>query len=143
SLNFVLPYLSRVPNSLIRAELIADIAQKMDVNAGIVKDAFQKAAMTQRESIQAPAAAGARIPSAEGMLVRLLLEDEQARQRIPVLLERTDLVEEMECAPIVAGLLGMISAGENPDLTALSDRLGQPEQRLLAELAFNKEARPV
>src|SRR5207237_1104168 len=50
SLNFVLPYLSRVPNALIRSEQIADIAQKMDVNTGVVRDAFQKAAKAQRES---------------------------------------------------------------------------------------------
>jgi DNA primase len=143
SLNFVLPYLSRVPNALIRSELIADIAQKMDVNSGIIRDAFQKAAMSQQQAIQQPAVTVSRIPSAEAMLIRLLLEDEQARQRIPALLEPGDLVEEMECAPIVAGLLGMISAGQDPDLTALSDRLEQPEQRLLAELAFGKEARPV
>jgi len=143
SLNFVLPYLSKVPNSLIRSELMADIAQKIDVNSGVIREAFQKAAMSQREAIQAPAVSLAKIPAAEAMLIRLLLEDAAAREEIHSLLERSDLVEEMECGAIVSGLLGMIAAGVEPDLTALADRLTEPQQRLLAELAFSKDARPV
>ena len=54
-----------------------------------------------------------------------------------------DLVEEMEYASIVSGLLSMVAAGAEIDLAGLSDRLAEREQRLLAELAFNKDARPV
>jgi DNA primase len=143
SLNFVLPYLARVPNALIRGELIADIAQKIDVQSGVVWEAFRKAGMAQKEVIQEPAGGLSRIPAAEAMLIRLLLEDETARREVPALLERSDLVEEMDCAPIVSGLLAMLAAGQAPDMTALADRLTEPQQRVLAELAFHKEARPV
>lgn len=143
SLNFILTYLSKVPNALIRSELMSDIAQKLDIHSGVIRDAFQKAAMSQQQSLREPTAPLGKIPSAEAMLIRLLLEDEAARQEVPTLLERNDLVEEMECAPIVSGLLGMIGAGMEPDLTALADRLTEAQQRTLAELAFGKEARPV
>jgi len=143
SLNFILPYLSRVPNALIRSELMANIAQKMDVNSGVIRDAFQKAASSQQSSVQQPVDRATKVPTAEAMLIRLLLEDEAARQELPALLERGDLVEEMECREIVSGLLGMIAAGVEPDLTALSDRLPESQQRILAEVAFKKEERPV
>ncbi|HEY7680167.1 MAG TPA: DNA primase [Terriglobia bacterium] len=143
ALNFVLPYLSRVPNALIRSELIADISQKMSIQSGVVGEAFQKAAMSQQRAIQGAPGGGTRVPSAEAMLIRLLLEDEQARNEVPVLLERGELVEEMECAPIVSGLLGMIASGVDADLTALADRLPESQRRFLAEVAFDKEARPV
>jgi DNA primase len=142
-LNFALPYLSKVPNPLIRSELIADISQKMDISSPLIWEAFQKAAMSQRETITEPQGGVSRVPSAEAMLIRLLLEDEKARQEIPMLLQQGDLVEEMECAPIISGLLGMIAAGLDADLTALADRLPESQQRFLAELAFDKEARPV
>ena len=143
SLNFVLPYLSKVPNTLIRSELMADIAQKMDVHSGIIREAFQKAAMSQQPAIQEPARGLTKIPSAEAMLIRLLIEDETAREEISALLERNDLVEEMECGPIVSGLLAMFAAGAEADLTALADRLPEAQQRTLAEIAFSKEPRPV
>jgi DNA primase len=143
ALNFILPYLSRVPNALIRSELMADIAQKLDVNSGVIREAFQKATASRQSSVQPPAERRSRIPAAEAMLIRLLLEDEAARQQIPALLERSDLVEEMACKEIVSGLLGMIAADAEPDLTALADRLPETQQRILAEVAFESQDRPV
>jgi DNA primase len=143
TVNFILPYLSKVPNTLIRSELMADISQKLDVQSGVIREAFQRAVMAQQPAIQKPAVIESKVPSAEAMIIRLLLEDEAARQEIPALLEEGDLVDEMECAAIVAGLLGMIASGAEPDLTALADRLDAAQQRVLAEVAFNKEARPV
>ncbi len=142
-LNFLLPYLSKVPNALIRSELLADIAQKMEVQTGAVWEVFRKAGMGQRATVQEPPGGLPRVPSAEAMLIRLLLEDEQARAEVAALLTDEDLFEEMECAAIVSGLLSMVESGRAIDLAGLSDRLAEREQRLLAELAFNREARPV
>jgi DNA primase len=143
ALNFILPYLSRVPNALMRTELMADITQKMDVRASVIREAFQKAAMNRQQAVQEPATVASKVPPAEAMLIRLLLEEEAAREEIPALVDRSDLVEEMECAAIVSGLLGMILGGGAADLTALSDRLSPEQQRILAEVAFSREARPV
>jgi hypothetical protein len=115
----------------------------MDIDSGIVRDTFQKAVMSRQLAIQEAVSRATRIPSAEGMLIRLMLEDQAAREEIPELLQRGDLVEEMECREIVSGLLGMIAAGMEPDLTALSDRLPEAQQRVLAEVAFLEDARPV
>ena len=142
-LNFLLPYLSKVPNALIRSELLADIAQKMEVQTGAVWEVFRKAGMGQRATVQEPPGGLVRVPAAEAMLIRLLLEDEQAREEVAALLTGEDLVEEMECAAIVSSLLSMAESGRTIDLAGLSDRLAGREQRLLAELAFNREARPV
>jgi hypothetical protein len=49
----------------------------------------------------------------------------------------------MECAAIISSLLSMVESGRTIDLAGLADRLAEREQRLLAELAFNREARPV
>ena len=143
SLNFILPYLSRVPNALIRSELGADIAQKMDIDSGVIREAFEKAAMAQQPTVHPPTDRFSKIPAAEAMLIRLMLEDQAACHEIRALLEQGDFVEEMECREIVSGLMGMTAAGAEPDLTALSDRLDEAQQRVLAEVAFLKEARPV
>ena len=141
-LNFVLPFVAKVPNKLIRAELVADIAQKMDVHPGIVWDTFREAAVARRESFQLPRAA-ARIPSAEAMLIRLLLDSEESRQEVVPVLRQKDLLSEFEAEKIVSPLVGMIEGGGAPDMAALADRLEEAQQRLLAEVVFDKEARPV
>jgi hypothetical protein len=115
----------------------------MEVQPGVVLEAFQKAGRTRQEAIQGPPGGLARVPAAEAMLIRLLLEDAQAREEIAARLQSEGLVSDMECAAIISGILTMRSAEIELDLSALSDRLPAEEQRVLAEIAFNKESRPV
>lgn len=142
AINFVLPYIAMVPNKLMRAELATDIAQRMDVSPGLVWETFQKAATQRRERVEAPAGAS-RIPGAEAMLIRLLLDQEEARKQVASLLEDRQLLEELECRVIITTLLGMLEEKTPPDVTSLADRLDEGQQRLLAEVLFDKEARPV
>ena len=141
-LNFLLPFVAKVPSKLIRAELVADIAQKIDVSPGIILDSFRDAAVTRRESFQVPKSA-VQLPSAEAMLIRLLLDSEESRQEVVSMLRQKDLISEFEAGSIVNVLLGMIEGGSAPDMASLADRLGEEQQRLLAEIVFDKEARPV
>jgi DNA primase len=141
-LNFVLPFVAKVPNKLIRAELIADIAQKMDVSAGIIGESFRKAALGRRESLEVTTEMG-RLPSWEAMLIRLLLDSDEARQELGPLLEEKGLLSELEGGTIISTLLGMIAGGSIPDMASLADRLDESQQRILAQVVFDKEARPV
>ena len=160
-MNFVLPYLSKVPNTLIRAELMADIAQKLDVNQGVIGDSFQKATMGRREALpltggpeggRPSATSGSvakvgvlseRLPAAEAMLIRLLLESEESRVQVLEQLHEQELVSEMEGATIIAELVASRGAGEPLDYVLLSERLDPARQRMLAEITFDPEARPV
>ncbi|MGH9662609.1 MAG: toprim domain-containing protein, partial [Bryobacteraceae bacterium] len=142
ALNFVLPFVARVPNKLMRAEFAADIAQKMDVSTGLVWEAFRKAALDRREVVAVPLAAS-RLPNAEAMLICLLLDSEGACQEIGNLLKEKELLEELESRTILSTLLGMVAAGSTPDVASLADRLEESQQRLLAGVVFDNEAKPV
>ncbi|MBI4460547.1 MAG: DNA primase, partial [Acidobacteria bacterium] len=142
ALNFVLPFVGKVPNKLIRAELAADIAQKMEVSAQLVAESFRKAATDRRETMTAPQGTQG-IPPAEAMLIRLLLDSPQARRQIAPALESKHLLEELEFKGLVVPLLNMIAEGYEPDIVNLAERLGESEQRVLATVVFDKEARPV
>jgi DNA primase len=159
AVNFVLPYLSKVPNALIRSELMADVAQKLDVNPSVIGDMFQKATQglrnTARSDMSAPSRFGSpvegkyspvpsrpRLPTAEAMLIRLLLEDAEARQQVLEQLHADDLVSEMEGAPIVAELVRLLDSGEPLDVPSLSEKLQPAMQRALAEVAFEADGRP-
>jgi DNA primase len=162
AVNFVLPYLSKVPNALIRSELMADIAQKLEVSQSIIGDTFMKATMGRREAI-APTPSGApmgspvgaapsrtmaapaipRLPAAEAMLIRLLLDDAETRADVIEQLHSQDLVAEMDAAPVISELVRLHDAGETVDVVALSEKLPPPMQRALAEVTMDGEARPV
>ncbi|MBI4442777.1 MAG: DNA primase [Acidobacteria bacterium] len=141
-LNFVLPFVAKVPNKLIRAEIVADISQKMDVSSGIVSEAFRRAGLERKSSLEAPPGVTP-IPKAEAMLIRLLLDNEEARPEITSLLETKNLLPELELGKIVSALLALLGSGSVTDVTSLADRLEENEQRLLAAVLFDKEARPV
>ena len=141
-INFVLPYLAKVPNKLVRAELVNDISQKLEVSAGIILDSFRTAGLDRRESVKPPVDLG-RIPAAEAMLIRLFLDSEEAAREFGPLLEEKELVGELALSPIIATIVGMVSAGTVPDMASLSDRLDEDQQKVLARIVFDKEARPV
>jgi DNA primase len=142
ALNFVLPYVASVPNQLIRSELAADIVQKLDVNASVVREAFQKAAVERRRKVEAPSATSS-VPTAEAMLIRLLLDNGDSQQKIAKLLNDRGLLDMLEARTLVSTLLGMLAAGEPADVTSLADRLNGDEQRVLAEIVFDKGGKPV
>ncbi len=141
-INFVLPFLAKVPNRLIRSELLADIAQKMDVNPGIILDSFRKAGLERKETANVPQQALA-IPPGEAMLVRILIENEEACANLGSVLEERCLMDELELKGIVSTILGMYDSGSQPDMAALTDRLDEAQQRILAQIVFDKDARPV
>jgi DNA primase len=142
AMNFVLPYLAKVPNQLIRSELVADIAQKLDVGAGLIMDAFRRAGLERREVLES-SREFRRIPSAEAMLIRLLMEDGESHKALALELEERGVLDEFETSGVVSGILSMIRSGTAPDLNLLSDRLEESDQRKLAQIVFDKEARPV
>jgi DNA primase len=146
-INFILPFIAKVPNKLIRAELVADIAQKMEISSNVVMESFRKAGMERKESLDAPKEMG-RVPHSEAMLIRLLLDNEQACQelqsRLPgSLLEDQTLMQELELGPIVSVLMRTVQSGAVPDIEMLSEQLDEGQQRILAQVVFDKEARPV
>ncbi|OFV95642.1 MAG: DNA primase [Acidobacteria bacterium RIFCSPLOWO2_12_FULL_54_10] len=142
SLNFILPYVTKLPDKLIRSELSADIAQKLGVNSQLVAESFRKAAVERKDSIAAPKSAG-HLPAAEAMLIRLLLDDAEARQEIADALLSKGLIEELESRSIVETILSMMSLDSQIDVITVTEQLLEPHQKTLANILFDKDARPV
>ena len=78
-----------------------------------------------------------RIPPWEAMLIRLLLDSEEACQELGPLLEKGGLLSELVAGTIVRTLLGMVASGATPDMASLTDRLEENQQRALAQVVFN------
>src|SRR5271154_2420043 len=67
ALNFLLPHIRRMPSRIARDEFAADAAQKLGVDAALVRQELKEAASKRRDSIGAPASP---LPRAEKILLQ-------------------------------------------------------------------------
>ena len=71
AVNFLLPYIHRVPSRIVRDSLTNDIAQKLGIDSGVLRQEFKTAA-TRRSSTGVRASAESHITPSEKVLVRAL-----------------------------------------------------------------------
>jgi DNA primase len=70
AVNFLLPHLQRVPHGIVRDELAADMAQKLGIDSGVLRQELRRAAATRAGSIKAPVEPG--LTDSERILIRAL-----------------------------------------------------------------------
>ena len=56
ALNFLLPHIRRMPNSISRNEFATDAAQKLDIDSALVREELKQAANKRRDFLASPAA---------------------------------------------------------------------------------------
>src|SRR5260370_11011926 len=69
AVNFLLPYVHRVPSRIVRDSLANDIAQKLGIDSSVMRQEFKSAA-TRRSTTTVRAAVDAQVTSSEKVLVR-------------------------------------------------------------------------
>jgi DNA primase len=137
----VLPAINRLSNKIERVALVNDVADRLGVEPGLVLENFRRAAAERREP--APASAGGpSLKPVERVLLRLLLENAEARRELLDAVAGSEALAEMTSANIFRALAATAAAGERFDLTSLEARLGEAERKLLAAVAFDDSASP-
>jgi DNA primase len=78
AVSFLLPYIQHIPSRIVRDSLSNDIAQKLGIDTGVLRQEFKTAA-TKRGSVRVtnPATDSGLSPSGERHIVRLLFRTEQ------------------------------------------------------------------
>jgi DNA primase len=135
--NAVLPYLSRVPNPLLRAELANRLAEQLRLDERLLRDELKRAAGQGRSEIKAERLPDSTSPgAAEKQLLRAVLEDEAlAVEYLPSLVE-TGVLEGLATERIFTELLAARLRGEKLDLGNWAESLGADDQRLVYQSAF-------
>jgi len=135
--NIVMPYLVRVPNALLRAELANRLAERLRVDERLLWEELRRAASEGRREIQArPEAAAVKATPAEKRLLRAFLESEElADEFLPKLVESGDC-EGLTMEAIFTRLLEARRRGEKVELRRLEDWLSPEDQRLVYETVF-------
>ncbi len=83
AVNFLLPFVQRIPSGLLRSEWASRISQQLRVDEPVLREALRRAAAERRSEVKThPALVGRAGKPAERRLVQLLLEADEFRARL-------------------------------------------------------------
>jgi DNA primase len=143
AVNFLMPYVQRVPDRILRSEWATRIAQQLRIEEPVLRESMRKAANERRSEVKArPELVGRAGKPAERRLVQILIESEEFRSQLARDIRAEELHRGLEVERILAVLVEACESGERPDAATLATSLDDRDRRLLFEIAFESSAPP-
>ena len=137
AMNFLMPFVQRIPNALLRSEWASRIAQQLRVDEPVLRESLRRAAAERRSEVKTqPALAGRAAKPAERRLVQMLMEASDFRERLGEEIRRQQLQVGLETERILGVLLEACASGALPEATSVAPKLEEHDRRLLFEIAF-------
>ncbi len=137
ALNFLLPYLQKIPNRLLRSEWATRIAQQLRIDEPVLRAALGKAATERRSELKIqPELVGNTIKPTERRLIRMLVESEGFRREIAQRLQQSRLYQGLETEKILAALVVAGLSDQPMQATEIAALLEDRDRRLLFEILF-------
>ena len=137
AMNFLMPFVQRIPNALLRSEWASRIAQQLRVDEPVLRESLRRAAAERRSEVKTqPALAGRAAKPAERRLVQMLMEASDFRERLGEEIRRQQLQVGLETERILGVLLEACESGALPEATSVAPKLEEHDRRLLFEIAF-------
>ncbi|HXW18785.1 MAG TPA: DNA primase, partial [Candidatus Acidoferrales bacterium] len=143
ALNYLMPYVQRVPNRLIRSEWASRIASELRVDEPVLREALRRAA-TERHSEVKPKAEllSSAVRQADRRLMQMLVEAEGFRQRLAQEILDETLHKGLDTEKIFEVLLGSAITGAQPDPALLAESLAEQDRRMFFSVVFESAAPP-
>lgn len=149
ALNFLLPYVARVQDGLIRAELTDELADQLHLESALERRQLRQAALQRRASLAGsqavpePNLAGwGDLLNAERIILQALLqwgaERDAERAALAATLGAEELLAGLASQPLVAALAAA-RGGAGADLAAVAAALEPSDRQLLAAVSFTAE----
>jgi DNA primase len=131
AVNYLLPYIRRVPQAIIRDELANDVAQKLGIDSALVRQELRHAATNR--AAQFKAAPEPQVSEAEKIIVRLLAPGAPAelgnlQQAVADILMSENLIDNLTTESLLQLLLS--SSADSP--------IPESEKRLLASILLQE-----
>src|ERR1700690_3655975 len=137
ALNFLLPYVQRLPNRLLRSESATRIASELRVDEPVFREALRRAAVERRSEVKLnPELLAPVVKPAERRLIQMLVEAEGFREKLAVAIVESSLHHGLETERIIEVLVHKIA--ERPDAATIAAALEEPDQRLLFQVLFEQ-----
>src|SRR2546427_12441131 len=132
AVNFLLPYVQKIPNRILRSERATRIAQQLHLDEPVLRAALSKAASERRSEIKTqPELVGRAAKPAERRLIRMLAGAEGFRHELAQRLQNARLYHGLETEKIFAALVIASLAGQPLQATEVAAVLEDRDRRLL------------
>ena len=143
AVNFLLPYVQKIPNRILRSEWATRIAQQLRLEEPVLRAALSKAASERRSELKLqPELVGRAAKPVERRLIRMLAEAEGFRQELAQRLQNARLYHGLETEKIFAALVIASLSGQPVQATEVAAVLEERDRRLLFEILFEEDSEP-
>src|SRR5579872_733351 len=139
AVEFLLPYVQKIPNRILRSEWATRIAQQLRLEEPVLRAALSKAAGERRSHLNLqPELVSRTAKPAERRLIRMLAEADGFRRELAEQLQRGQLYQGLETERIFAGLIAAALSAEPIQPTEVAAALEDRDRRLLFEILFEQ-----
>jgi DNA primase len=143
AVNFLLPYVQKIPNRILRSEWATRIAQQLRLDEPVLRAALSKAANERRSEVKIqPELVGRAAKPVERRLIRMLAEGEGFRRELAQQLQQGQLYHGLETEKIFGALIVVSLSGQPLVATEIAAALEERERRLLYEILFEQTSEP-
>jgi DNA primase len=141
AVNFLLPYVQKIPNRLLRSEWATRIAQQLRLEEPVLRAALSKAAAERRSGLKvAPELVGRAAKPVERRLIRMLAEADSFRFELAQRLSDAALCAGLETEKVFAALIAANLAGTTIEATEIAAGLEERDRRMLFEILFEESS---
>src|SRR3984893_3342389 len=141
AVNFLLPYVQKIPNRLLRSEWATRIAQQLRLEEPVLRAALSKAAAERRSGLKvAPELVGRAAKPGERRLIRMLAEADSFRRELAQRLSEAGLCAGLETEKVFAALIAANLAGSTIETTEIAAGLEERDRRMLFEILFEESS---
>jgi DNA primase len=143
AVNFLLPYVQKIPNQILRSEWATRIAQQLRLDEPVLRAALSKAAAERRSEVKVqPELVGRPAKPAERRLIRMLAAGEGFRRELAQQLQEAQLYAGLETERIFRALIELSLSGAPLQASEIATKLEQRDQRLFFEILFEDASEP-
>jgi DNA primase len=142
ALNFLMPYVQRLPNRLLRSEWATRIASELQVDEPVLRESLRRAALERRSEVKPKAELlTPAVKRAERQLIRMLFEADAFRQHLAQLMANEGLHHGLETRNIFEALIVATLASESSarlDPAEVGKTLEDKDRRVMFEVLFEE-----
>jgi DNA primase len=143
AVNFLLPYVQKIPNRILRSEWATRIAQQLRLDEPVLRAALSKAANERRGEVKIqPELVGRAAKPVERRLIHMLADGEGFRRELAQELQQGQLYLGLETEKIFAALIAASLSGQVMQATEIAAALEDRDRRLLYEILFEEASEP-
>jgi DNA primase len=137
AINFLMPYVQRIPNALLRSEWASRISAELRVDEPVLRESLRRAAAERRGEVRPKAELlTPAIAPAERRLMQMLAEPNSIRERLAREIVDNDLHRGLESEKIFDILITGAQTGQALDAAALAEGLKETDRKMLFEALF-------